>query len=277
MGAQRSIVLSGDLGSGKSTVAAELSRRLGMRRVSLGDLHRQIAQSRGMTELQLNRHSERDAGVDAYVDGKQRELAASGEPLIVDSRLGWYFFENAFKVQLKTDPLVAAQRVQGRPASNVEEYGSVAEAVAGLQERSGMERTRFLRIYGVDRARLRNYSLVCDTTSAGPDEVADLIIESYERFPGEDSPELALDPARIQVTRGSGEPTGGGFPLVGYSDPYFFTVGGGEQIESALSRGEKLVRARLLAEFDEPVRVGGPSADEWLAAEQNSGGVLPLS
>ncbi|MFC5827379.1 cytidylate kinase family protein [Nonomuraea insulae] len=69
---QRSIAISGDLGSGKSTVAALLSQRLCLEKISLGDIHREMAGTRGLSALQMNRHSERDAGIDAYVDGVQR-------------------------------------------------------------------------------------------------------------------------------------------------------------------------------------------------------------
>jgi CMP/dCMP kinase len=167
----RSITISGDLGSGKSTVATELARRLGLRKVSLGDIHRAMAQSLGLTELQINRHTERSAEVDQQVDAYQRDLAQSGEPLVVDSRLGWHFFADAYKVQLRTDPLTAARRVLGRAASEAEAYSSLDETLLGLRERSDIERARFIRTYGVDKARLENYDLVCDTTSATPGEV----------------------------------------------------------------------------------------------------------
>ena len=37
------VVLNGDLGSGKATVSVLLARRLGIRRVSIGDLYRRMA------------------------------------------------------------------------------------------------------------------------------------------------------------------------------------------------------------------------------------------
>ena len=40
------------------------------------------------------------------------------------------------------------------------------EAKAKLRERSESERGRFIVRYGVDKARLRNYDLICDTTRA---------------------------------------------------------------------------------------------------------------
>ena len=86
MFSDRSIVVSGDLGSGKSTVTTELARRLNLRRVSVGDLYRQMAQSRGMSALQLNLHAELDDAVDGYVDQLQQEIAKSDEQLVVDGR-----------------------------------------------------------------------------------------------------------------------------------------------------------------------------------------------
>jgi cytidylate kinase len=57
----------------------------------------------------------------------------SGERLVVDSRLAWFFFRDALKVHLITDPTDAAHRVLGRPESSVESYVSAAEA----RERAG--------------------------------------------------------------------------------------------------------------------------------------------
>src|SRR5262245_31138746 len=94
----RSIVVNGDLGSGKSTVSVGLADRLGLRRISIGDLYRQMAHERGMTALQLNLHAELDDAIDGYVDELQTEIAQSGEQLVVDSRLAWVFFKDAFKI-----------------------------------------------------------------------------------------------------------------------------------------------------------------------------------
>src|SRR5690242_17665881 len=104
MATGRSVVINGDLGSGKSTVSAQLARQLGVRRISVGDLYREMAQRRGMTALQLNLHAELDDKIDYYVDRLQSDIAMSGETLIVDSRLAWHFFRDALKVHLVTDP-----------------------------------------------------------------------------------------------------------------------------------------------------------------------------
>ncbi len=288
MTGRQSIVLNGDLGSGKSTVSIELAKRLGLRRVSVGDLYREMAQQRQMTALQLNLHAELDQAVDGYVDQLQQDIADSGEQLIVDSRLAWHFFKDALKIHLITEPTEAARRVLARPSGPAESYTSIEEARAKLHERSESERNRFLVRYGVDKAKLRNYDLICDSTKASADEVVEHVIAAYEGSFGQqvlrDSPPLLLlDPARIYPTqeiqglRGLWESDfvaqigqAGEEALeplrIGYTGEKFFVVDGHRRLSAALRNGFKLVPGRLVAEVDEPV-VGGLSAVEYFRSE----------
>jgi cytidylate kinase len=289
---QRSIVVSGDLGSGKSTVSVELAARLGIRRISVGDLYREMAQSRGMSALQLNLHAELDDAVDGYVDELQREVARSDdEQLVVDGRLAWFFFTKAFKVHLITDPAVAAQRVLLRPSDDVEAYSSLAEARERLDTRSESERARFLSRYGVDKNRLRNYDMVCDTTRVSPDQIVDRIVAAFSGTLGQDvisqsPPLLLLDPNRIFPTRliadpgefrGPGPPAAGGresappAPLtVGYAGTFFYLIDGHRRLSAALQRGLGLVTARLLAEGEERV-AGGLTSLQYFESEVDLG------
>jgi len=277
---QRSITVNGDLGSGKSTVSVGLSKRLGLRRISVGDLYRQMARERGMSALEINLHAELDDEIDATVDNMQKEIAASGEQVVMDSRLAWHFFRNGFKVHLITEPTTAARRVLGRPANDVENYETLADAQADLRRRSESERQRFLTRYHADKRRLRNYDLVCDTTRARPEEVLELIVEAIEGKIGQglEPPLLLLDPARIYPTQeiralrgiddGDLVATGPDAmePLsIGYAGGYFFVVDGHRRLSAALRRGFRLVPATLLAQDDEEV-VGGLTADQYFAS-----------
>lgn len=288
MTVRQSIVLNGDLGSGKSTVSIELSRRLGLRRVSVGDLYREMARQRQMTALQLNLHAELDQAVDGYVDQLQQDIADSGEQLIVDSRLAWHFFRDALKVHMITEPTEAARRVLARPSGPAESYTSLEEARAKLRERSESERNRFLIRYGVDKARLRNYDLICDSTRASADEVVAHVIAAFEGRFGQEilrdaPPLLLLDPARIfpsqqiQGLRGLWESdlvreieAAGEQALeplnIGYTGEHFFVVDGHRRLSAALRSGFKMVPGRLVAEAAEPV-VGGLSAAEYFQNE----------
>jgi CMP/dCMP kinase len=256
MANQRSITISGDLASGKSTVAAELSSRMGLRRVIMGNVYRSLALSRGMSAIQLNRRSQRDAAVDAYVDNLQRDLANADSPLILDSRLGWYFLTDAFKVHLKIDPAVAAQRALKRRGSAGESYASLSEARASLFERSENERMRFIQNYGVDKTRLRNYDLVCDTTSATPSKICDIIIDVYRRQGGSAEVTLLLDPIRVYPTHVRTQIASTQMPHVAYARPHFFAVSGEIELSNALESGAQLIQAKLLGEEGEELWPG---------------------
>lgn len=290
----RSIVINGDLGSGKTTVSVALAQRLGVRRISVGDLYRAMAAERGMTALELNRHAELDDAVDGYVDRLQREIARSGEQLVVDSRLAWHFFTDAYKVHLIADPAVAAARVLARPDTEVEAYSSLEETEQRLRERSESERARFLTRYGADKRRLRNYDLVCDTTGVGPDEIVDQVVAVVlgRLAPGvlRQRPPLVLaDPARIYPTREVGGayeddalaptpplgPPRAAGPIcpepvrLGYADGHFFVLDGHRRLGGALPAGRRLVPAGLIAEGDEPV-VGERSARRYFESRRSA-------
>ncbi|MEV4533011.1 AAA family ATPase [Asanoa sp. NPDC049518] len=280
MGNQRSITVNGDLGSGKSTVSVGLAERLQLRRISVGDLYREMARERGMTALQLNLHAELDDVIDGTVDQMQREIAESGQRVIMDSRLAWFFFTDGFKVHLITDPTVAARRVLGRPANDVENYASLEEAKDQLRSRSESERQRFLTRYHADKHALRNYDLVLDTTRARPDEVTDLAVAAIEgRIGAETTPLLLLDPERIYPTgdisalRGMDDAEAAALsgpealePIsIGYADSRFFVVDGHRRLSAALRAGFRLVPGTLLAQDNDQV-VGGLTAREFFAS-----------
>ena len=235
-------MVNGDLGSGKSTVSKLLARRLGIRRISIGDLYRQMAQHRGMTALELNLHAELDDKIDHYVDRLQDDIAGSGEHVVMDSRLAWFFFRDAVKVHLITDPVVAAHRVMGRPADSVERYTSAAEAQRRLAERSESERVRFIERYGADKTRLHNYDLVCDSSRATPEEIVARIVEALAA-PPPGGTRLFVDPQRIHPTAGPADGTG---PVrLGYTRPHFFVVSGQRAVDAAVRDGRTLLPAAL--------------------------------
>jgi cytidylate kinase len=294
MTSNRSIAISGDLGSGKTAIASRLAERMQLQMLNVGNLYRQMAQQRGMSALQLNIHAERDEAVDEEVDRRQGEIARSGEQMIIDSRLGWHFFRDAFKVHLVADSIVAGSRVMSRPASEAETYSSLEQAVKDLKRRNESERVRFLRKYGVDKARLRNYDLICDTTRATLDSTADYIASAFDgsyctEILGKLPPLLLLDPARIypsenvKCLRGlwdgaadfAASVQGAGLsaiePIsVGYTGDYFYVVDGHRRLSAALQADLKLISASLTAEGEEEV-AGGLPASRYLEASLSLG------
>jgi len=249
----RTVALSGDLGSGKSSVAGLLAEALGARQVSTGAAQRQIAAQRGISTLELNRQAEVDPSIDDEIDSVFRSLAESIEPLVVDSRLAWHFLPAAVKVHLVVDPEVAAARVLQREATRAERYGSAAEALQHIGDRADSERRRFQQIYGVDIFKLANYDLVVDTSTASPDEVARAVLD-HLAAPGARGPAVLLDPQRVRSIPDEEDdgPTSGPVAVV-YRRPTFTVVGGRRELAAARRLGLSLAPAVLQAEEDLPV------------------------
>ncbi|PIN81309.1 cytidylate kinase, partial [Candidatus Woesearchaeota archaeon CG10_big_fil_rev_8_21_14_0_10_32_9] len=62
------ITISGNLGSGKSTVAKMLAKDLGYSHYSTGDFMRKMAEERGITLLELGKIAENDSSIDYELD-----------------------------------------------------------------------------------------------------------------------------------------------------------------------------------------------------------------
>lgn len=261
----RHVAISGELGSGKSAVAASLAQALDARVVSTGAIHRRIAAERGQSALETNLAAEEDAAIDQQIDSELQRQGRADTPTIFDSRMAWHFVPGALKVHLVVETRIGAERMAGRSATAVETYGSVAEAVALADERHASEQRRFLATYDVDIDRLRNYDLVVDTSRATVDEITAHVLRTREAPPGPtDRPALALCPRRLLPTRAPDADDAAGAPVeVAYSRPFFLLVAGHDAVATALRAGDHLLPATLRAEGDEVVADGVP-AHRWV-------------
>ena len=159
------LAISGDLGSGKSTICKLLQEQLGFRLFSMGEAWRQLAEKYQLTILELNKYSETHP-LDEEMDRTMAALSDAPESIIFDSRLAWYFIPNSFKIHLTVDPEIAARRIfNDKRRGDAEEYLSVAEAKQKILERKQSENLRYLNKYGIDCSKLANYNLVIDTTN----------------------------------------------------------------------------------------------------------------
>ena len=173
------ISLAGDLGSGKSTVANILIDSLDAEYYSTGAIVRAIAAKRGMSVVELNVYMETHPEIDNEIDEGISALSEIDKCLIIDSRMAWHFTKGTFKVYLSVDPEVSAIRIMSANREG-EHATSLEETVKQTKARRESEKKRYLTQYGVDIKDLTNYSLIVDTTMATPEEVANIIIESFD-------------------------------------------------------------------------------------------------
>ena len=85
------ITISGAPGSGKTTVARLLAKKLGYRHYSIGDLRGEIALRKGITIDELNKLGEKDPSSDREVDEYLESLGKKEDNLVIDCRMGFHF------------------------------------------------------------------------------------------------------------------------------------------------------------------------------------------
>ncbi len=171
------ISLAGDLGSGKSTVSKILIDRLGAEYYSTGTIVRGIADRMGMTIGELNSYMETHPEIDTEIDNGLIRLSDDERSLIIDSRMAWHFTRDTFKVYLTTDIETASLRIMCANRKG-EHAATLEDTIRDTRERRLSEQKRYMEQYAVDIKDLGNYSLVVDTTTATPEEIAELIISS---------------------------------------------------------------------------------------------------
>lgn len=197
------ISITGDLGSGKSTVAKEICRILNFKYLSTGLIQRQLGQERGMNTLEFNKFTDNNREIDEYIDQKLKDVNFQSEPHVLDSRLGWHFVNSSFKIYLMAIEEVTASRVLVDQKRIGEPHAADIQAkIKEQQERRIIENNRFEKNYGVKASIFKDFDIIIDTSSGTIEEVTNLILDSFKKFQNnEPYNKICLSPNRIYPTK----------------------------------------------------------------------------
>jgi CMP/dCMP kinase len=180
------ITISGKPGSGKSSTADKVAELLGYTRYSSGDFVRTIIRKRGISLAEFNAKASTDHTIDEEIDDELRKLRDQKD-IVVDSRLGFYWIPESFKVYLDLDMDVATARIYKDTVSNAsrsstESGASIGEVQAMVQERLKNEQERFQSLYGVNPYNRRHFDLIVNTSRHSPQTVALTVYDTYRRW-----------------------------------------------------------------------------------------------
>ncbi len=232
------ITLTGNLGSGKSSVCTELSA-LGWDIVSSGDIFRGIAKERGISVEELNIIAKTDKSIDKSIDERSVRLGSELDHTVFDSRLAWHFVEKSYKVFLLVDTYEAAIRVFSGVQRDAEEYGSLIDAQKGLKRRADLERTRFQEIYGIDYYDRANFDLVIESTYATPGQIAQQIDECARDYEaGNTKSRLLINTKCIYPTVPISDMTDDGDVVIGACDAGNFCLSGQKKLFENIKAGD---------------------------------------
>ncbi len=202
------IVMSGDIGSGKSSVATALKQITGYDIIGTGTIQRTIAKRRGVTTLELNKISQTDRSIDDEIDSYVVEIGKTQDHLILDSRLAWHFIPTAFKVFLSVDPVVGAERVFNA-SRNDENNPSLEATLENNLKRQAIEDQRFHKLYNVNFRKYGNYDLIIDTSFTSPEAIARKIKDCFDAWLIHSSySSLWIAPRKLLPTQAINEVTG---------------------------------------------------------------------
>jgi len=183
------ITIGGRLGSGKSSTGKLLAEKLGYQRFSMGDLQREYAEKLGMDFSTYSEMQKTDHSLDKKVDLYQKEIAQIHDNFVLDSRLGWFFIPNSFKVFLDLPTEIAAGRIltdsQNNPYRRVEvgEFEDKKTIIENMERRIDSERVRYKDLYGIENHfDNKNYDLVIKTDKYNLQEVVSQICIAYENW-----------------------------------------------------------------------------------------------
>jgi len=181
------ITLSGKPGSGKSSTADRVAELLGYTRHSSGDIVRKFLARQGMTLEEYNAKADSDHNLDDRVDEELRSLRTHND-IVIDSRLGFYWIPESFKVYLDLDLEIATARIFKDAVSNRSRSGSgeggtsLSNVAKQVRERMENEQNRFRSLYGIDPYNPRHFDLIIDTSRHDPQTVAITVFDVYREW-----------------------------------------------------------------------------------------------
>jgi len=183
------ITIAGKLGSGKSSTAKKVAEILSYTHYSTGDFMRSIANEKGVPLGELSKMAEKDNSIDKMLDDRNVEIGKM-ENIVLDSRLGFHFIPDSFKVFLELDPVIASGRILSdknfNPNRHNESDGNF-DTPDSIKEKINLrldsERKRYKELYGIENHTAEdNFDLVINTEKIGLEDVCKKVIEEYNKW-----------------------------------------------------------------------------------------------
>ncbi len=169
------ITISGLPGSGTTTVAKIVSKKLGLKLISAGEIFRQLAAQRGMTVEEFGKYAEEHPEIDTLIDKTQREMAEKEDNAVIEGRLSGWMVKNAdLKVWIFADAEVRYKRIAKREGKDL----AVVRQQTKMREE--IEKRRYQKFYSIDLDDWSIYDLIINSTKFEAEEIAELIVKAAE-------------------------------------------------------------------------------------------------
>lgn len=278
------ISIAGDLGSGKSTIAQLIAKKMKCKQYSTGSIQREIAKNMNMSTLDLNEYMKTHPDIDSQIDEFNKSLNESNESFVIDSRMAWFFIPNSFKIFLQVNTDIAANRVYIDKSRESEIYHGIEAAKNDLISRKEIEYYRFQTLYNVDCSDIKNYDIVIDTSFSTPETFAVHIINLFNSWSkGKNIHKIWLSPKLLYPTqpisklgRNSSKQIGDSIKTNGYNFDYpieaiysqglYFIFNGHSRVSGSIFSGINLIPVTLIT-GDSENKIFGIPTSEFIKSE----------
>jgi predicted cytidylate kinase len=172
------ITISGLPGSGTTTIAKLLEKKIGLKYVYSGDIFRKMAKKYNMSLEEFGSYCEKHRDVDEQLDRYQLEILRKGNVIVEGRITGWIAHSNKIpstKVLLKAGLETRADRIVKR------EKGDIEKRKKEILKREKSEAIRYKIYYDIDLNDTSIYDLIVDSSDKSPDEIVKIIVKEIEK------------------------------------------------------------------------------------------------
>ncbi len=168
------ITITGLPGSGKTSVAKELSKHLHIKYYSMGNLFRKIAKKKHKDFMNLMKEKEKIVN---KLDKIQKDIARKHKNAIIDSRLGAYLIRNAkYRIYVHASLKKRVQRLIKR------DKDTRKEATKEILSREKFELGHYRKRYHVDYRDKKLYNIVINTENLSVEDTVKKILKKIKAF-----------------------------------------------------------------------------------------------
>ena len=165
------ITISGLPGSGTTTVAKLLAKKLNLKLISAGEIFRELAAKKGMTLVEFGKYAEKNPEIDLLIDKAQKEMAEKEENAVVEGRLSGYMIKNAdLKVWLFADAEIRYERIAKR------ENKDISIVRSETKRREEIEKRRYEKFYSIDINDWSIYDLIINSGKFDAEKIVEIIV-----------------------------------------------------------------------------------------------------
>ena len=172
------ITISGAPGSGKSTVAKKLAKKLNWPKFYGGGIRRTKAKAMGLTLAEFNKLGEHDfRTTDFEVDEYLKKMAKKFPNCVIESRTAWSLMPQSIKIYIDVEEQVGAQRVfkelqKSNHRNEDKNLKAEKDVLLSHRRRKSDDIKRYRKYYKIKNVfAKKNYDFVLDTSKLTKQQV----------------------------------------------------------------------------------------------------------